>query len=68
MVVDDFPKKGDNKQFSEKIGSPKSIGSNSVFLNMYFDDVNTIYKKAIDECASEVMSLSDVFREIYTVK
>ena len=47
MVVDEFLKKSDNKQSSEKIGFPKSIGGNSVFSNMYFDDVITIYKKAI---------------------
>jgi hypothetical protein len=36
---------------------------------MYFDDdVNTIYKKAIDEGGSEVMPLCDVFGDIDTVK
>ena len=51
----------DNGQSSERVGSPKSIGGNSVFLNMYFDDVDAIYKKAIDEGASELMPISDVF-------
>ncbi len=45
----------------EKIGSPKSIGGNFVFLNMYFDDVDAIYKKATDDGASVVMPVNDVF-------
>lgn len=61
MVVDEFPEMWDNGQSSERVGSPKSIGGNSVFLNMYFDDVDAIYKKAIDEGASELMPISDVF-------
>ena len=51
----------DNRQSCERVGSPKSIGRNSVFLNMYFDDGDAIYKKTIDEGASEVMPISDVF-------
>jgi|1185.fasta_scaffold555750_1 PhnB protein len=38
-----------------------STGGNSIFLNIYFDDVDAIYEKAIDEDASVVMPLSDVF-------
>jgi PhnB protein len=61
MVVDEFPQMYDNKQSGQRVGSPLTIGGNSVFLNMYFDDVDDIYKKATDEGASVVMPLSDVF-------
>jgi uncharacterized glyoxalase superfamily protein PhnB len=61
MVVDEFPEMCGEEKSGEKIGSPKSIGGNSVFLNMYFDDVDAIYKKATDEGASGIMPPSDVF-------
>ena len=61
MVVDEFPEMRGGVEPGERIGSPKSIGGNSVFLNMYFDDVDAVYKKATDEGASVVMPLSDVF-------
>lgn len=61
MVVDEFPEMREGVESGEKIGSPNSIGGNSVFLNMYFDDVDAVYKKATDEGASVVMPLSDVF-------
>jgi PhnB protein len=61
MIVDEFPEMCDEGQSGEKVGSPNSIGGNSVFLNMYFDDVDAVYKKAIDEGALVVMPLNDVF-------
>ncbi len=61
ILVDEFPEMCKDKQSGEKVGSPESIGGNSVFLHMYFDDVDAIYKKAIDEGASVVMPLNDVF-------
>lgn len=61
MVVDEFTEMRDGVESGEKIGSPNSIGGNSVFLNMYFDDVDAVYKKATDEGASVVMPLGDVF-------
>ena len=61
MIVDEFPEMCKDKQNGEKVGSPESVGGNSVFLHMYFDDVDAIYKKAIDEGASIVMPLNDVF-------
>jgi uncharacterized glyoxalase superfamily protein PhnB len=61
MIVDEFPEMCDDSQSGQKVGSPITIGGNSMFLNMYFDDVDAIYKKATDEGASVVMPLSDVF-------
>jgi uncharacterized glyoxalase superfamily protein PhnB len=61
MIVDEFPEMCGEGKFGEKVGSPNSIGGNSVFLNMYFDDVDAVYKKATDEGALVVMPLSDVF-------
>ncbi len=60
MIVDEFPEMCDS-QSGQKVGSPITIGGNSMFLNMYFDDVDTIYKKATDEGASVIMPLNDVF-------
>jgi uncharacterized glyoxalase superfamily protein PhnB len=44
------------------------IRGNSIFLNMYFDGVDAIYKKAIDEDAYVVMPLSMYFGVIVTAK
>ena len=61
MIVDEFPEMCGEGQSGEKVGSPNSIGGNSVFLNMYFDDGDAVYKKATDEGALVVMPLNDVF-------
>ena len=61
MLVDEFPEMCKDRQNGEKVGSPNSVGGNSVFLHMYFHDVDSIYKKAIDEGASVEMPLNDAF-------
>jgi len=44
-----------------KIGSPTTVGGNSVFLNMYFENVDEIFSKAQDEGATIIMPLMDAF-------
>ncbi|HEY6883151.1 MAG TPA: VOC family protein [Nitrososphaeraceae archaeon] len=44
-----------------KIGSPKTIGGNSMFLNMYFENVDEIFNKAQSEGAAVAMPLMDAF-------
>jgi PhnB protein len=44
-----------------KIGSPKTVGGNSVFLNVYFEDVDEIFQKAQSEGATVIMPLMDAF-------
>jgi PhnB protein len=44
-----------------KIGSPQTVGGNSVFLNMHFEDVDEIFNKAQKEGATVIMPLMDAF-------
>jgi hypothetical protein len=44
-----------------KIGSPTTVGGNSVFLNKYFEDVDEIFDKAQNEGATVIMPLMDAF-------
>jgi PhnB protein len=44
-----------------KIGSPTTVGGNSVFLNMYFEDVDEVFNKAQNEGATVIMPLMDAF-------
>ena len=62
MLADEFPGMCDSSLSNgEKIGSPKTIGGNSVFLNMYFEDVDEIFNKARNEGATVIMPLMDAF-------
>lgn len=44
-----------------KIGSPTTVGGNSVFLNIYFENVEEIFNKAQNEGATAIMPLMDAF-------
>ena len=44
-----------------KIGSPTTVGGNSVFLNMYFENVEEIFNKAQNEGATATMPLMYAF-------
>jgi PhnB protein len=44
-----------------KIGSPTTVGCNSVFLNIYFENVEEIFNKAQNEGATAIMPLMDAF-------
>ncbi|MDN5847610.1 MAG: glyoxalase/bleomycin resistance/extradiol dioxygenase family protein [Candidatus Nitrosocosmicus sp.] len=51
----------DNVPNGEKIGSPKTVGGNSVFLNMYFENVDEIFDRAQMAGATVIMPLEDAF-------
>jgi PhnB protein len=62
MLADEFPGMCDSSLSNGgKIGSPKTVGGNSVFLNMYFEDVDEIFNKAQNEGATVIMPLMDAF-------
>jgi PhnB protein len=62
MLADEFPGMCDsNLSDRGKIGSPKTVGGNSVFLSMYFENVDEIFNKAQNEGAIVVMPLMDAF-------
>jgi PhnB protein len=62
MLADEFPGMCDSGlSDGEKIGSPKTVGGNSVFLNMYFEDVDEIFNKSQNEGATVIMPLMDAF-------
>jgi PhnB protein len=62
MLADEFPGMCDSSiSDGGKIGSPKTVGGNSVFLSMYFEDVDEIFNKAQNEGATVVMPLMDAF-------
>ena len=62
MLADEFPGMCDsNLSDGAKIGSPKTVGGNSVFLSMYFENVDEIFNKAQNEGATVVMPLMDAF-------
>src|SRR5919198_3122879 len=62
MLADEFPGMCDSKLSDEgKIGDPKTVGRNSVFLSMFFKNVDEIFNKAESEGATVVMPLMDAF-------
>src|SRR5919197_3276408 len=62
MLADEFPGMCDsNLSDGGKIGSPKTVGGNSVFLNMYFENVDELFNKAQNEGGTVVMPLMDSF-------
>lgn len=45
MLADEFPEMCDGHvKAGEKIGTPSTIGGNSVFLNMYFENVDDVFE------------------------
>jgi PhnB protein len=62
MLADGFPGRCDSTHSDGlKIGSPTTVGGNSVFLNMYFEDVDEVFNKAQNEGATVIMPLMDAF-------
>jgi PhnB protein len=62
MLADEFPGMCDSGLSDGwKIGSPKTVRGNSVFLNMYFEDVDEIFNKAQNEGATVIIPLMDAF-------
>lgn len=53
MLADEFPEMGHR--------SPKALGGSPVGIMIYVDDVDTIYKKAIEAGGVEVKPLQDQF-------
>ena len=53
MLADEHPEMG--------YRSPKSLGSTPVSLMIYVEDVDTVYKQAIDAGGKEVKALQDQF-------
>src|SRR5215204_6923492 len=43
------------------IGSPETLGGSSTILELYVDNVDTVYQRAIDAGATAVMPLMDTF-------
>jgi PhnB protein len=62
ILADEFPGMCDSSiSDGGKIGSPKTVGGNSVFLNMYFEDVDAVFNKAQNEGACVIVPLMDSF-------
>jgi PhnB protein len=62
LLADEFPEMCDEHTSNVgKIGAPSSVGGNSVFLNLYFENVDEIFDKAQREGATVVMPLMDAF-------
>ena len=62
MLADEFPGMCDSTHSDGlKIGSPTTVGGNSVFLNMYFEDVDEVFNKAQNEGATVIMPLMNAF-------
>jgi uncharacterized glyoxalase superfamily protein PhnB len=62
MLADEFTEMcSEDVSMGEKIGSPKSIGGNSVFLNLYFENVDEIFDRAQKAGATVIMPLADAF-------
>ena len=62
MLADEFPGMCDsNPSGGSKIGSPNTVGGNSVLLSMFFENVDEIFNKAQSEGATIVMPLMDAF-------
>lgn len=62
MPADEFPEMcNEHVKSGEKIGAPGPIGWSSVFFNMYFENIDDLFKKAKMEGATVTMSLMDAF-------
>lgn len=62
MMADEFPEMCDEHIASgQKIGAPSSVGGNSVFFQLYFENVDEVFDKAKQEGATVVMPLMDAF-------
>lgn len=62
MLADEFPETCDGYiKAGEKIGAPSTVGGNSVYLNMYFENVDDIFERAKKEGAIVIMPLMDAF-------
>jgi PhnB protein len=62
LLADEFPEMCDEHITNAgKIGAPNTVGGNSVFLNLYFENVDEIFDKAQREGATVVMPLMDAF-------
>jgi uncharacterized glyoxalase superfamily protein PhnB len=62
FLADEFPEMCNQHSSSVgKIGAPNTVGGNSVFLNLYVENVDEIFDKAKREGAAEVMPLMDAF-------
>ena len=53
MLADEFPEMG--------YRSPKSLGGTPVSIMIYVEDVDTVYKQALDAGGTEVKALQDQF-------
>lgn len=62
MLADEFSEMdSDNISNDEEICAPKTVGRNSVFLNMYFENVDGIFDSAQMAGAKVIMPLEDIF-------
>jgi PhnB protein len=62
LLADEFSEMCDeNISNAGKIGAPNTVGGNSVFLNLYFENVDEIFDKAQREGATVVMPLMNSF-------
>jgi len=62
MMADEFQEMcGEHVASGQKIGAPPSIGGNSVFFQLYFENVNKVFDRAQQEGAIVTMPLMDVF-------
>ena len=56
MLVDDFP-----EFCGGKSQTPQSLGGSPVTVHMYVEDVDSVFKKAVEAGATEVMPVADQF-------
>jgi uncharacterized glyoxalase superfamily protein PhnB len=61
LLAGEFPEMCERPTSAEKIEAPGSIGGNSVFLSLYFENVDNIFDKAQKRGATVVMPLMDAF-------
>lgn len=61
LLAGEFPEMCERPTSAGKIGAPGSIGGNSVFLSLYFENVDNIFDKAQKQGATVVMPLMDAF-------
>ena len=58
LLTDEFPDPGEQVP---GFGSPQSLGGTSVTLQVYVDDVDAAYKRAVDAGATPIMPPEDSF-------